>query len=230
MHGLAMITEAPAQPWSIELRGAECRCPHLVVPGFLGADTVQRLLLHVEEQRAAFKVATVYNRDSGGERLNSESRNCLRLADIGPFKSLMKEAVRAILPAAAATLGILGQPAEAYEFEFCAYGDGAFFDPHIDTLPMGSRRIVSCVYYFFREPACFTGGELRLHAWRRLASSDADPSATMDVVPQCDSLTIFPSSLRHEVRPIACPSGAWRDFRFAINCWAHRRAAPRTAP
>jgi len=44
-------------------------------------------------------------------------------------------------------------------------------------------------------------------------------------------LVAFPSWLRHEVLPVHVPSGAWRDSRFAINCWLHRaRQAAGTPP
>jgi len=212
------------------LRGSKRRCPHLVISRFLGADVVECLLSHVEKQRTAFEPATVsvYHGEARVAKVNVESRDCLRLADICPFRPLMKQAIGQILPTAMAALGILGQTAKLREFECCAYGDRSFFLPHIDTSRTGPRRVISCVYYFFREPARFTGGELRLYAWRRLTATEAAPPETIDIIPECDSLVLFPSALRHEVRPVACPSGEWRDFRFTINCWAYMPAQSST--
>jgi Rps23 Pro-64 3,4-dihydroxylase Tpa1-like proline 4-hydroxylase len=221
-NGVQMAIEAFGSSRPIHLSGVGQRCPHVVITSFLGADFVEQLLLHVEERRDAFKPATVYNRESREDRLNRESRNCLRLDDIGPFKTTLKQAIEEILPTATRMLGILRQQAKAREFEFCAYGDGAFFAPHIDTAPSTSRRVVSCVYYFFRQPPCFSGGALRLFGWPNVSVPASDAVATIDVIPQRDSLTIFPSSLRHEVRPIVCPSDEWRDYRFSINCWARQ--------
>ena len=209
----------------IKVRGIEQRCPHVVVPNFLGTEATKRLLRYTEERRADFLPATIYSRDAGGAKLDLGARNCLRLADIGPFKPLIKQAVAAVLPEAMTALGILGAPTRAREIEMCAYGDATFFAPHIDTQKTGPRRIVSCIYYFYHEPPRFSGGELRFHGWQSLSPGNAQASMMIDVHPRCDSLTIFPSWLYHEVRPIACPSGAWRDYRFAINCWGYRPTA-----
>ena len=205
----------------IAAQGIERHCPHAVVVDFLRVDAVEELLAYVDRHRAEFVPATVYDSVSHAEAVKPGARNCHRLADIGPFKPLMEEAIGAILPSAVAALGILIPRAKAREFEFCAYGDGSFFKPHNDTLSKGPRRAVSCVYYFFREPAGFSGGELRLHAWPRLTMPQPDPPETLDISPRCNSLVLFPSALRHEVRPITCPSSDWRDFRFTINCWAY---------
>jgi len=210
---------------SISLRGSETRCPYLIVNRFLGAKVVEQLLTYVCEHWAAFVPASVYRRDARKDSVIVDSRNCLRLTGIGPFESLMKDAVGELLPRAITDLGILERRIGASEFEFCAYRNGGFFAPHIDTLPTGRRRVLFCVYYFFREPVPFTGGELCLHAWQRLTSGTDAPSPIVEVRPRCDSLVIFPSLLRHEVKPVVGSSGEWRDSRFTINCWAYRSTA-----
>ena len=215
---------------SSALRGVERRCPHVLVDCLLGRELVQRLLDFVEEQRASFRPATVYNREARKDGLNLEARNCLRLDDAGPFKATMKRAVEEVLPAATKMLGILGPTPKPRELEICAYGDGASVGPHIDTSPAGPRRVVTCVYYFFRQPAGFTGGALRLFAWPNIAEPHTEAPSSVDLIPQCDSMIIFPSALRHEVRPIGCPSGDWRDYRFGINCWAHWPKPPPPPP
>ena len=44
----------------------------------------------------------------------------------------------------------------------------------------------------------------------------------VDIVPETDTLVVFPSWMSHEVLPVRVPSGAWIDRRFTINCWIHR--------
>jgi SM-20-related protein len=208
---------------AIAAQGIEQRCPHIVIENFLGGDAASRMLLYAEEQRGEFKPATVYNRETRVERLNLESRQCLRLEGVGPFKTTLKAAITAVLPAATAALRILGQAGQDLEFEMCAYGDGAFITPHIDTSVAAPRRVLSCVYYFFADPRGFEGGLLRLFGWPN-PSSPAGQASSVDIAPQRDSLAIFPSTLQHEVTPVICPSGAWRDYRMSVNCWVHRRA------
>ena len=221
-----MATEILDGARSITLNGVEQRCPYVLVDNLLGAELVERLLAFVAEQRTSFEPATVYSREAHEDKLNLEARNCLRLDDVGPFKATMKQAIEAVLPAATRMLGILGPTPKPRELEMCAYGDGASVGPHIDTSPAGPRRVVTCVYYFFRRPAGFSGGALRLFAWPNVSGSPSTAPQTVDVPPRRDSMTIFPSALRHEVRPVACPSGEWRDYRFSINCWAHWPTPP----
>jgi Rps23 Pro-64 3,4-dihydroxylase Tpa1-like proline 4-hydroxylase len=112
-----------------------------------------------------------------------------------------------------------------------AYGDGAHFAAHTD-IPIGTDhrdhgarfgkfdRLLSGVYYFHAEPKGFTGGELRL--FRFGSDAAAEPGDWMDIPPEQNSLVVFPSWVRHQVLPVHCPSDAFSDSRFAVNCWMCR--------
>jgi Rps23 Pro-64 3,4-dihydroxylase Tpa1-like proline 4-hydroxylase len=217
-----MIAEPLGQLPSIILCGADRRCPHAVVERFLGAETVGQLLAYVDQHRLEFTPALVYRSQLKIGVADNEVRNCAQLGQIGPFEARLKADIERILPSALEELGLLDRQVIARDFEFCAYGDGGLFKPHHDILPRGERRIVSCVYYFFREPAGFMGGELRLFGWPRLTRSGEGEPDCADVAPVSDRLVIFPSALRHEVRPVVCPSGSWPHYRFTITCWAYR--------
>jgi SM-20-related protein len=108
------------------------------------------------------------------------------------------------------------------ELEVSAYNDGAFFQPHIDTMTgqpgRDSCRMVSGVYYFQGQPKGFEGGELRLH---RFGSRGGDNEGHIDLAPIANSCLLFPSWAPHEVRPVRCPSGRFEDSRFAVNIWLH---------
>ena len=223
LTGLHMESKITANVSALAPKGVEQRCPHIVIENFLGGDVAKQMLRYAVEQRAEFRPATVYNRETRAERLNLESRHCLRREGVGPFKLKLKEAITAILPGATAALRLLGQAGQDLEFEMCAYGDGAFITPHIDTSVAAPRRVLSCVYYFFGDPPGFEGGLLRLFGWPNPTAFTV-PSPSIEIAPRRDSLVIFPSTLQHEVTPVACPSGAWRDYRLSVNCWVHRRA------
>jgi Rps23 Pro-64 3,4-dihydroxylase Tpa1-like proline 4-hydroxylase len=104
-----------------------------------------------------------------------------------------------------------------FETELVAHGDGAFYARHIDTQMQAQDRpgirVLSGVYYFHRLPKAFSGGALRLYGFG---------AGFVDIEPTHNSLLVFPSWARHEVRPVSCPSGAFMDSRFAINCWVYR--------
>ena len=216
-----MESGAPSGTRALAAKGVEQRCPHIVVEDFLGAEISREMLRYAVERHEEFKPAAVNNPEVRVQTLDRESRNCLRREGVGPFTTTLKDAIGAILLDAMAALHILGRPGKDLEFETCAYGDGAFFAPHVDISVAAPRRVLSSVYYFFGEPRGFQGGLLQLFGW----PVGAAPSKTtgIEIVPQRDSLVIFPSMLRHEVTSVVCPSGQWRDYRFSINCWAHRR-------
>ena len=94
----------------------------------------------------------------------------------------------------------------------------------------GKDRIISAVYYFHCMPKGFSGGDLRLY---RLGADPLgegkEPGNHVDIEPVRNSMVAFPSWIMHEVRPVSCPSGDFRDYRFAVNCWdcrpLHDRAA-----
>jgi hypothetical protein len=112
---------------------------------------------------------------------------------------------------------------------------GAFFAHHSD-LPVGrgrkplggdktgkQDRLISAVYYFHGRPKRFSGGTLRLY---RLGDHDASGDF-IEFEPEQNSLVVFPSWVRHEVRPVSCPDCSFEDYRFAVNAWLCRTLGPR---
>jgi len=92
-----------------------------------------------------------------------------------------------------------------------AYGDGTRFGRHSDDHGGGNwRRRLSCVYYVHRRPRRFDGGHLVVYGRRgRTHVFESDHNAAV----------FFPSNLVHEVMPVECRSGEFRDSRFSINIW-----------
>ncbi len=129
----------------------------------------------------------------------------------------MLEKLRARLPEVWAELGI--KPFKyRVETDLLAYGDGAGFTRHVDARPdTGDEakprvdRRISAVYYFFKEPKIFSGGQLRLYP---LFSGDP-----IDIEPVDNMMIVFPSFAPHEVLSVVCPSKAFADSRFAVNFW-----------
>jgi SM-20-related protein len=208
------------------IHGSEpAQCPHLVFRNVLGTKRVAGLLAHVTERETEFRPGVVRDRNSGKRRIDRNLRDCAYLGDLGPFAAPLKAVLEGIAATALADLHLIEPRVAPREFEICAYRDGGHFGPHIDTWETQDRvRIVSCVYYFAATPRRFGGGTLRLYGLPRLTGSEmASPS--IDLMPETDTLVVFPSWLRHEVLPVRVPSRAWADGRFAINCWLHRASA-----
>lgn len=172
--------------------------------------------------RARFKPARIV-----GDKVDPEKRVCETLRGLGPLEAVLKRRFTELLPAILNDTRTKAFALDSIELELAAHGDGAHFAPHMDTFTSEARRrareagriehdrAISAVYYFYREPKGFSGGELRLHPF----DSVGGQGGHMDVPPVQNSVVAFPSWVFHEVRPVSCPSGAFEDFRFAVNCW-----------
>ena len=196
---------------------------YMVIDDFLGAAPADHLLAQMLASAARFTPSKV--RQQGTAAVKFAHRSSLRLpgrvgVDLDPFKT----AIHARFAEFCGATGTAPFAIYHTECSVVAHGDGDFYKPHIDTrtgdpATQGKHiRLLSCVYYLGREPPAFSGGELVLH---KLGSSE--PAAT--IAPQHDRLAVFPSFIPHEVLPITCPSGAFEDSRFSINCWLHRVVA-----
>lgn len=206
------------------------RCPHQVFRDVLGPELVAALLYYVTERKHDFKPATIVSTDCRRKRIDRGRRDSYRLTDLGPFKAPLCSRLERACAEALHRLGLFEPDLEAREFEINAYRDGGHFAPHIDTLErLDAVRIVSCVYYFAGMPRGFSGGELRLFGFPTATASPGPRPPTVDIVPETDSLVVFPSWLRHEVLPVHVPSGTWADARFTINCWVYRVNRPMPA-
>jgi predicted 2-oxoglutarate/Fe(II)-dependent dioxygenase YbiX len=190
--------------------------PHAVLPDFLPLADNRALLAHALRHRDRFTPARVV-----GGLVKPDLRQALAWCDFGPLKAVLEQAILARIPELFATLRIPVFAVDRLETEMVAHGDGAHFHMHMDVHPekLGrySDRRLSTVYYFHREPVGFSGGFLRMHALGALRGD-----AGVDVAPGQNHLVAFPSLAPHEVTRVRCPSGAFEDSRFAINCWVYR--------
>lgn len=157
-------------------------------------------------------------------------RQSVFLRDLGPLEAVLRQRITALLPQLFVDFSTRPFAVEGIELELVAHNDGAFYRRHIDTVttdrPDYGDRILSGVYYFWREPKGFSEGALRLH---RLGSSRQDGHFP-DIPPQQNGLVAFRAWWPHEVMPVRCPSGAFADSRFAVNCWIYRARQAKDEP
>ena len=181
----------------------------------LPADEAAQLLAFAQEHESEFGPSGVGNDDT--QRVDPAVRVSRMVKMDKPIKAALRARFGAMLPAIAKALGTQSFEPVKIELQFVAHEDGAFYGRHIDTATRQSgigRRTISGVYYFHREPKAFTGGALRLH---NLLAGDG--KGHVDIEPVHNSAAFFLAWMPHEVMPVACPSGAFMDSRFAINCW-----------
>ena len=128
-----------------------------------------------------------------------------------------------------AATGIKGPEPRSLELELAAHGDGAHYEAHLD-IPVGQgRRSLGARprrgprtergLLFLQRAQRISGGALRLYRFNARPAEGPAADSYVDVQPLNNSLVAFPSWATHEVRRVSCPSGAFRDYRFALNCW-----------
>ena len=210
--------------------------PSLVLEDFLAEADLAALIEWALASEADFKPAEIFTGKGGLEhRLDDTFRKALSYGGIGPFDALLRERLLARLAEIAAATGHRGPLPSSLEFELNAYGDGAHFRPHID-IPVGQDRrtigahdgedrVISAVYYFYREPKAFSGGALRLYRFGADAHSPGSDADSIAFEPRQNRLVCFPSWAIHKVETVRCPSGRFEDYRFGLNCWFCRPAA-----
>ena len=198
---------------------------YITIDQLLGPDARQQLLDFSPKHQKEFLPSQIS--DGIGQGVDQNERVSSVLKDISAGSATFETKILARLPQLIHSLGL--SPIESselgLELELVAHEDGAFIKEHIDTATgvgrtlQGTDRVVTIVYYFFREPRAFTGGVLRLLPFPFVAGGQS----SIDIPVAQDMAVAFPSWFPHEVLPVACPSGDFSDARFAINCWVRKK-------
>lgn len=192
--------------------------PYRLIREFLPRPMAGELLAWAIDNEAAFSPTTVGYEASGEIKL--DRRVSVATQEFGPMKGALRSRIALIAPALIEHFRISPPVASSFELELVSHNDRGFFKPHLDTFTGPATvtegpRLLSAVYYFFKEPKAFSGGALRL--WR--FGADEGDQDHVDIEPERNLLVVFPSWAPHEVLPIACPSGAFVDSRFSVNIW-----------
>ena len=138
---------------------------------------------------------------------------------LSEFAGMLERSIRAYLPGALPALHIPEFEVAALEIQLTNHNDGEYYRWHTDNgTQRTASRVVTFVYYFHALPKRFTGGELVLYG---------HDGGTSVVEPDNDTLVLFGSGTRHEVRPVSCPTRSFADGRFTVNGWVRRASRVR---
>jgi Rps23 Pro-64 3,4-dihydroxylase Tpa1-like proline 4-hydroxylase len=207
--------------------------PYVQLTDFLPAELHSALLDWVLANEEQFRAATVANRLDKNSRIDPDVRIAQTMREVGPSRPAIEAKLLEALPALIAATGVKGPEPRSIELELAAHGDGAHYGAHLD-IPVGEGRrsigahrgedrVLSGVYYFYNEPRGFSGGALRFYRFNAKPAEGPAAGSYVDVEPLNNSLVAFPSWATHEVRRVSCPSEAFRNYRFALNCWYCRK-------
>lgn len=187
----------------------------------LSPDEHRRLLAYVNRQERNF-------RPTG--RNGSGFRRSLVLDHFPTFARLVEARVRGHFRDLEDYFGVDLKALGPVDTVLSAHGDGDFLLAHHDNgYPDGDldHRELTFVYHFHASPRGFSGGELRMFDWHQVGEARVTAPSYTDLEAVDNTLVLYPSATRHEVRPVRSMSGLFADRRFAISGFIRRRSRPR---
>jgi Rps23 Pro-64 3,4-dihydroxylase Tpa1-like proline 4-hydroxylase len=187
---------------------------------FLASEEWRRLLDYTFSNAPEFRETNVLN--NGEDRLDHEMRRSLVLFELDGFHDVFTQRLMAFYPQILTELDHEWFDVSQIEVQLTGTGDGEYFRAHTDDGSVGvSGRTITFVYFFYREPCPFTGGELRIYDTTENGHISAT-GAWRSIYPAQNQVVFFPSYYLHEILPVSSPSGAFLDRRFTVNGWLHR--------
>jgi Rps23 Pro-64 3,4-dihydroxylase Tpa1-like proline 4-hydroxylase len=190
--------------------------PFRRVSNFIDNDRQQLIWEIIREAQRKFVASTI-----GDDTLDPEIRKSLVIHenDLSSVSSWFIESVLSELVHHWGRLGVQSFKPSKTEIQLTSHHHGEFYKLHRDNSDEGKceHRRVTYVYYFFREPARFKGGDLILFDRN---TQDGSPSGTFTRVnPVHNSILFFPSDFYHLVSPVCSDSDDFEDGRFTVNGW-----------
>jgi len=186
------------------------------IDNFLTAAEKNKLIKYVLAKESEFVTTSTST--------NAEDyRRSMVLHSFPEFSELMVNRIKAILPDVLRKLNIPSFPLGEIEAQLTMHNDNNFYKLHNDSgSPETATRFFTYVYYFYREPKAFSGGELQIYD-SKIENNFYVASATFRTVePRNNSIVFFLSRYMHEVLRVSCPSKAFADSRFTINGWVRK--------
>ncbi len=222
MQALLAGKEWPGAPTGIRA------APFVLLNDFLPQEFHDSLLPFLIAVQEKFVPSLIAN--SGGRRqYNPDVRDTLDFTEKWNSRLRFRSYFEAMLPPVLPRLQVGPFKIGGVEIHVRAYQDGHFFRVHKDTdaltaLPNVANRVVSFVYFFHRVPRRYTGGDLLLIDTNVEANKMTTARFTR-IIPEDNSIIIFPSNYYHCVVPVQCPSQEFADSRFVINGFVRQSLA-----
>ena len=134
------------------------------------------------------------------------------------FQELMKDRLSGRFEEICEHLKITPFEIDHFEVQLTSHNDGEYFKWHRDNSTVDTAsRTITFVYYFHAQPKNYSGGELIIY----------DSEKEHVITPENDTMVVFYSGRKHEVREVKCASGRFEDGRFTLNGWIRAQTARR---
>lgn len=217
-HLVGLVTEPPMyiQPTFNPAPLEVLPSPYVQMDQFLTAAEHQALLQTTIQQESAF-VPTQTTTDT------PDYRQSMILPNVDGLAQRVMERIEQVLPAVLKQLQLPAFQASEIETQLTSHNDGNFYKLHNDNgSPDTATRELTYVYYFYKEPKPFSGGELRVYDSKIENNFYVQAESFQTIDPRNNSIIFFLSRYMHEVLPVMCPSKQFADSRFTINGWIRR--------
>lgn len=209
----AIETEPPVSFDQRPIVEAVERAPYIRIPGFLTAEENRRVLDYAVRRQADFVTSTL-------DTQVPDYRKSMILPSFDDLGVDLESRIDEILPELCAHFGLAWPQQKIFETQLTTHNDGGYLKVHNDNgSPITSSRVLTYIYYFFREPPAFRGGQIRIYDSKVVNNFWVAADTFVDLAPDNNMMLFFPSRLVHEVLPIACPSRSFGDGRFTLNGW-----------
>ena len=183
---------------------------------FLTREDQRRLLNYVFAEAAEF-VPTNTSTDEVNYRRSSV------LYFFPDFAELIRDRIQSVTSEVFRKLDLLPFSISQIETQLTAHNDGNYYKVHNDNgSPETVTRELTYVYYFYREPKPFSGGELVIYDSKIENAYFVKADSFKTIEPRNNSIVFFLSRSMHEVLPVRCPSRSFHHSRFTLNGWIHR--------
>lgn len=187
--------------------------PYALIDNFLSDSQLNDLLRYSVKKQSEFVPTTNSANDPN-------YRRSFYLTNFPEFSELMISLVRKITPQIIVHLGINNFAIGQIESQMTAHNHGNYYKVHNDSgSPDSATRVLTYVYYYYREPKPFTGGELVIYDSKIENGYSVAAGSRKVIQPTSNSIVFFPSHCMHEVLPVSCPTEYFADSRFTINGW-----------
>jgi len=227
----SIVSIATSPPMQVDSTGLILKHFHKVeIPSTyaLGAQYIQFDNFLAPEEHQRLLNYALYTESNFISSSTTDNRNDYRKSKLvyHPDANLLQVLINriyAVLPEVLSKLGLSPFTVARMDTQLTSSNDGEFYKMHDDNSsePTATRQL-TYVYYFYREPKPFTGGELKIynnkienHYWTRGEGFKL-------VEPRNNSIVFFFSGYEHEVLPVRCASKAFADSRFTLNGWMSR--------
>jgi SM-20-related protein len=196
--------------------------PLVILDEFLVAEEWRDLMRYTYDRAADFDASRVVGAN-GTQQVDPDYRRSRVLFDLGEFRQVFAERIFAFLPQVLAGLDHPWFPVPDLEIQITATNNDEFFSLHNDSgVDSLSSRQITFVYFFYRPPRRFIGGDLCLFDTEFENGAYRAVGSYRRVAPEQNQICFFISEYLHEVLPVQIPTNDFLDSRFTVNGWLHR--------